>query len=242
MPDATLPSLFDRATLGGLAAATDQARVRDDTDGLRRCERVSAAVAAADARRIDEARRTLNEALHGAHDVRLLFLGFQFAFRTGDFDAAEDLTRRRLECAETGSADAARAWTNLGLVHLFRGEPETATVMMRRAINIDRAIGDDEGLARDLGNFALVFENRGDLGEAERLTRESLAVADRIGAAHIVAGKLCNLGEILLATGRRGEALSFLARAEAAFRELGVEKHRKHCATLLDQLSISEGS
>src|SRR5262249_1081537 len=115
-------SLFSGDTLGGLRAATEEAAVTaraGDESGvaaLLGCETGGAAVETSDAGRIDEARRMLGEALATTRDVRLLFLGFQFHFRLKEYDEAERLTRRRLELLEPETADAARAWGNLGLI------------------------------------------------------------------------------------------------------------------------------
>lgn len=244
-------SLFDRDTLEGLRAAADEAASAARAGGagdthsgaaVNTCERVASAVAASDAGRTDEARRTLDEALAGTTDLRLLFLGYQFHFRLGEYDEAERLIRRRLDIAAPDSADAARAWNNLGLLVHFRGDPEGAEAMMRRALDIDTRIGNDFGIARDLGNLALIPEARGDLDTAERLNRESLAIAERIGAHPIIASRLCNLGEIAMARGRREEARALLVRAEAAFRALGVDKYREVCERHLQALDKPEAA
>lgn len=229
-------SLFDAATIAGLRAATEEARATGTRAALRTCEIVAEAVTAADAGRTDDARGLLAEGLRGTDDLRLLFLGYQFHFRVGEYDQAERLTRLRLELAHPDSPDAARAWNNLGLIQHFRGDGDGAEAMMRRALDIDTRAGHEEGIARDLGNLALIPEARGDLAQAERLNREALAIAERIGAASIVASKLCNLGEIAMACGRLAEARDLLTRAEAAFGALGIEKHRALCARHLDGL------
>jgi Flp pilus assembly protein TadD len=130
-------------------------------------------------------------------------------------------------------------WTNLGLIHHFRNDQNTAETMMRRALDIDTRIGNDFGVARDLGNLALIPEARGDLDTAERLNREALAIAERIGAEPIMATKLCNLGEIAIARGRRDEARALLVRAEALFRGLRIEKYRQLCARQIEDLDTS---
>jgi tetratricopeptide (TPR) repeat protein len=237
-------SLFDVDTLKGLRAASDEAghaarMAPDDTHAaaaLRTCEQVAAGVAASEEGRAEDARRILDEALERTTDLRLLFLGFQFHFRSGDYDRAERLTRRRLDLAPSISPDAARAWTNLGLIAYFQGDLDAAETMSRRALDIDTRLGNDFGIARDLGNLAMIPEHRGDLDTAERLYRESLAVAERIGADLIIASKLANLGEIALARGRRDEARALWIRAAALFRSMGVEKHRVQCERWLNEL------
>lgn len=226
-------SLFAPETLAGLRAAVEEAEVMvlgdERAAAVRRCGLAQMGVEAADAGRVDDARRLLSQAMGGTKDSRLLFLAYQFCFRTGDSEGAEALVRRRLELAGVDTAECARAWNNLGLIYHFRGEAATAEEMMRRALEIDRRIGHEEGIARDLGNLSLIPEAKGELEEAVRLNRESLAIAERIGAKTIAAGRLCNLGEIALRRGEREEARGLLVRAEGMFAELGLEKQRRVC-------------
>ena len=232
-------SLFSPDTLAGLAAATSEAETgaANGTPGarelLRSCLAASRAVHASDAGRREDAGALLHEAMAGASDLRLLFLAFQFFFRTGDYAGAERYARERLARCAPASPDEARACTNLGLIHQMRGELDEAEAMQRRAIAIDRAIGDERGLARDLGNLALVPEARGELDAAEALYRESLAIAERIGARDIAATKLANLGDVALARGRRDEARALWERSLACFRALNDAKGITHCEALL---------
>lgn len=239
-------SLFSGDTLEGLRAARQEAAVAaraGDASGvaaLHVCEMVAAAVEASDAGRTDEARRMLDEAFAGTRDVRLLFLGFQFHFRLKEYDEAERLTRRRLELLGPETADAARAWGNLGLIEHFRGNNESAEWMMRTALEIDTRIGNEEGMARDLGNLGLIPEARGDLDGAERLFRESLVIAERIGADAIIASKLFNLGDIALARGRRDEARALWARAAPIFAATGAPKWEEECVKKIGELDASQ--
>lgn len=225
-------SLFSPDTLAGLDAAE---RAPAGPDPSERAARAVSrrAVEACDAGRTDEARALLADAVRQTRDLRLLYLAYQFHFRTGDLDEAERLIRRRLELAAPDSADAARAWNNHGLLKFFRHDHASAESMLRRALEIDTRAGCEEGMARDLGNLSLIPEARGDLDEAERLNRESLAIAERIGYEPVIATRLHNLGEIALARGRHAQARSLLEAAQARFQALGQEKHRRHCAELL---------
>lgn len=193
------------------------------------CEGVLRAVEASDAGRDPAAATLMDEALAGATDERLLFAGFQFHFRAGRLEDAERLASRRLDLAPAQSPAASRACTNLGLVHLFRGEHDASEAMQRRALAIDRALGDEAGIARDLGNLALVPEARGDLDAAEKLYLEALEIAERIGATAIAATKLANLGDIALARGKHEEARGLWIRARSIFEALGDPKSRDQC-------------
>lgn len=199
-----------------------------------------AAMAASDGR-IDEARLGFADALRqGGDDVRVLFLCFQFHFRIGELELAEQFARRRLAAVSPG-ADAAhaRAHTNLGLVLQYLGKLDDAHEAVNRALAIDTRIGNEYGVARDLGNLSLIAEARGDVDQAEQLLHQSLAIAERIGAEDIIATKLTNLGEIALARGLPIKAREFWTRAVEIFERIGPTKYRDEFARRLSELGAS---
>lgn len=230
-------SLFSSDTIANLHAA--RADAGTDPNLLRACDLVDAAIAASDAGDRDSAGRLLAEAFTLTHDWRHLFAGFQFHFRAGHLDEAERFTLRRLELAASESPEAARACTNLGLVHFTRGDLDRAEQWHRRALAIDRQLNNEEGIARDLGNLAMVPESRGELDEATRLYHESLAIAERIGAKAIIATKLTNLGDIALLRGDREQTRSLWKRAIALFEDMGQAKYRDETAAKLAELKAS---
>lgn len=224
--------LFDPQTLSGLdAARASNSPGADET---------AHAVDLAHHGRHDEAAATLRAALAHTDDIRLLFLGFQYFFRTIDHAEAEALTERRLAITErhAETEHTARACTNLGLIHLVTGRPHSARTLMERAVAIDERLGNQHGLARDLGNLANVFEETGDLDTAESLNRRSLEIAERIGAREIAAGKLANLGDIALARANPAEAAALWRRALTEFEHLGLEKWRAAYAAKLAALTL----
>ncbi|MBL8879968.1 MAG: tetratricopeptide repeat protein [Phycisphaerales bacterium] len=192
---------------------------------------------------IDQARRGFEQAVaQGGDDVRVLFLCFQFHFRIGELEPAEEFARRRLVAAgqDAQTPHAARAHTNLGLVLQYRGKLDEAEGAMRRALAINTRLRNDYGIARDLGNLSLVAEARGDLDQAEQLLNQALVIAERIGAEDIMATKLTNLGEIALARGRAGDARKLWSRAVEIFERIGPAKHRDKFTKRLRELDERE--
>ena len=210
-------SLFSPSTLEGLRAAAEEARTAGDVGAQEVCAALLAAVALSDAGDRDQARGAIDGAMTGTSDLRLLFLGYQYHFRCGRLDEAEALIRRRLEVAPSESAEAARAWNNLGLLLHFRGDRAGAEAMLTRALDMNRRIGCAEGEARDLCNLGLVPEAAGELERAAGLYQEALAVAERAGFLPVVASALANLGDIAHARGERGEARACWERAVGLF-------------------------
>lgn len=176
-----------------------------------------------------EARALWSRALTPATtDVRVLFLAFQFHFRSGEYEEAERLVRRRLAVTgpDADSEETARAYTNLGLVLLYRKDLDGAEREFSRSVAISERIGDDFSLARALGNLALAPEARGDLDRAEALYLKALAIAERLGAEKLIAGNLANLGDIAKARGRADQARDLWTRALAIYDQLGITMWR----------------
>ncbi len=232
--------LFSSDTLDGLAAAEADAAASGSDEFKRACELARAAVNATDAGRTDEARASIERCLGLTADPRLLFLAFQFYVRTSDLDAALSVAEQRTSLAPPESTELARACTNRGLVHFLQGDMGRAEAWHRRAIEIDRRLGNDEGVARALGNLGLIPESRGDLGEAARIFGEALAIAERAGATRIIGTMCANLGDVALARNRRDEAGAFWTRGVAVFAELGIDKHRDEYAAKLQALGTPE--
>lgn len=218
-------------------AGRDESRVDDRAGHLAAAQRAVGAVSrgrdvpAAELAELDRAVRAAEAAF--ADDAEVLLAAFQFAFRSGDLTRAGSLAERRLRLAAPGSAEAARALCNLGLVAHRLGRLDDAEGYLTRALETSRALGEPEAIARDLGNLSLVPETRGRWDEAEALLREGLAVATAQGTdkgRELAAGMRANLGDIAWERGRREEAERLWREAEAEFGRLGVEKWRREFA------------
>ena len=73
-------------------------------------------------------------------------------------------------------------WTEitLGNAAALAGRAHSAQQHFLRALETFRKSGDRKGEANSLGNLGIIAETRGDLAEAERLQRESLAIRERL--------------------------------------------------------------
>jgi tetratricopeptide (TPR) repeat protein len=84
-----------------------------------------------------------------------------------------------------------------------------------------KEIGDRGGEAASLNNLGLIAETRGDLAEAERLYRESLAIKREIGDRGGEAGSLIGLGNTLL-NRNMDERHRCFTEAVRIHREIGI--------------------
>jgi tetratricopeptide (TPR) repeat protein len=176
-------------------------------------------------------------------DLEVLFLAFQFHVRLGELDPAEEWVQRRLELAPPGSAHAARALSNLGLIAHLKGDQERAASLFARAVEINRSLGDMHALARDLGNSALAFEAQGDLERAESLTREAMGIAQGLPGPkgeELVASGLSNLADFARARGQHAAARDLMTRSFEAFERLGVSKWKASFAKRFAELEQLE--
>ncbi len=230
--------IFSRSTLDDLHGATAEARGAGSAIAaeLPHCETVERAVELIGRGDAATGSEILHTTMRQTREPRLLFLAFQYFFRTGNLELAEEATRRRLSVVSETSADAARAWTNLGLIYFFKKEYAQAEEMHEKACDIDRTNGDSRGVARDLGNWAMIPEARQEWERAEKMYLEALALAEQVQAKDIMATKLANLGQMAEVRGRREEALAFTRRALELFKELGEDKYAAECASLLRKL------
>lgn len=242
------PSLISPSALADLAAACAEAQTiaasttpaapASAAERLHRAQLAHRAAVAANAGQLNEARdlmaaATVPPPVGHEVDPRVLFAAFQLLFRLGDHPAAEQLVLRRIAAVPKDSAAAARAWSNLGLIHWSTARMEQATEAFQQAIRIDEQIGDQAALARDLGNSALVPESQGDLDAAESIYLRALRIAEEVGAENIIASKLANLGDIALQRGRVEEARTRWTRAvELLNRPASIKAHAEYAAKL----------
>jgi tetratricopeptide (TPR) repeat protein len=124
---------------------------------------------------------------------------FEAAFRTGDFDAAEQKLERALDVSRAGGHMKTEAFVNdrLGMVEHYRqivrlidgGDIAEADVsgeeaLFRRALEIRESVGDVAGTAQSLFGLGLVYQVlRGDWETAMGYFSRALALAAEAGTA-----------------------------------------------------------
>ncbi len=144
----------------------------------------------------------------------------------GDLTEAESLIRRgldlRTKLLAPDDPDIAESLTNLGLSLDRRGEHAEAEPLLRRALDIHGESSDSEQVAKSLSNLAGVLFKLRDVGSAERLYRESLAILEQeLDPDHPnLATVLQNLAVLLDERQERGEAELMFRRA--------LTVHRRH--------------
>ncbi|MEV2279261.1 tetratricopeptide repeat protein [Nocardiopsis sp. NPDC049922] len=144
----------------------------------------------------------------------------------GDLDAAVEAYESALEA----NAVAGNPWVEgfaerqLGVVAWQRGERDgSATVHLRRALEVFREAGERRGEAMALLSLADVAADPNNLEEARTDCEAAIGVFTGIGAVWSVAWARCTLGRVLTELGRAEEAVQTYRAAMTVFGEHGDE-------------------
>jgi tetratricopeptide (TPR) repeat protein len=115
----------------------------------------------------------------------------------GQLDRAEQTLQKLLRWTQPDDpANAATAYSNLGLIYHTRGDLEKAEAMLKKALEINEKLGRLEGTANQYSNLGSVYLTRGDMEKAEAMHRKSLEIEEKLGHIEGMAGDYGNLGVI----------------------------------------------
>jgi tetratricopeptide (TPR) repeat protein len=93
-------------------------------------------------------------------------------------------------------AEAAKTWNNLAIVSMETAKPNVAEMWFRKAIEVDRKLGNPIELAPDLINLAnLLLDLPGRLAEARQLAEEALAVYTTLGPGAVEVWRIYSVLE-----------------------------------------------
>lgn len=184
-----------------------------------------AAKAALDGR-IEEARQDFAKALDGTTNLDVLFLGYEFFERIGEFDEAERLLRRWLSISgpDQESQATAAAYGNLGIIERRRGNLDGAEILHKKALAIDEKLGNQKGMAADYGNLGVIEHRRENLDAAETFYKKALALGEKLGNQNVISGLYGNLGVIEMRRGCLDAAEEYLKKALSIGQTLGDQE------------------
>lgn len=166
-----------------------------------------AAKAAMDGK-LEEARQDFALAVEGTTNLRILYLAYEFYYRTGNLKSAEEMAERWLSVSgrETESAETAAAYSNLGTIYRTRGNLDGAEKMYRSALAVNEKLGRLRGTAGAYGNLGILYDQRGDLDAAEEMQRKALELSEQVNWSEGLANAYGNLGLIFEQRGDLDEA------------------------------------
>ena len=145
-------------------------------------------------------------------------------------------------CDQPESVLSASALSSQGRCRFQLSEYEKAKQCFTDSLQIYRRFGDLNGVAKALGNLAVIAEVQGDYAKAEELNLESLAIRraqnDRAGEA----ASLNNLGVIALQRNRLDEANRYYRSSLSIKREIGEKRAIANSLTNLGNIAHMQGN
>jgi DNA-binding NtrC family response regulator len=106
-----------------------------------------------------------------------------------------------------------------------RGRYGLARTHLEESVVASRRSGSQQLEGRAMMNLGLILKNTGELREAERLLRASLALADRVGITAATARCELNLANVLLRRGSPSESRDLANKSGAKFSALNYKGH-----------------
>lgn len=119
------------------------------------------------------------------------------------------------------------------------GDSRKAMATFQEALELNRARNDRLDEAMVLGNMAGIYSAAGDLVTAERIARESMTIAQEIGAISLLPMCQSLLAEINLRRGNHAEARAWIRTTGETARSIGIPQ--TVLALLYGILKVSEG-
>ncbi|MDQ3766160.1 MAG: tetratricopeptide repeat protein [Actinomycetota bacterium] len=140
-----------------------------------------------------------------------------------DFDSAEKLYRASVAIRrELDDPSLSATLSNLGILHLDRGQPEPARRLLEEVMKLDRNKSDDWGMACTLNNLGFVYLEQGDSALARRKLIEGTQSFVKLGDLDGVAEGLEATACVDAAEGQPVRAARIAGAADCLRRSLGI--------------------
>jgi Flp pilus assembly protein TadD len=141
----------------------------------------------------------------------------------GRLEEAKQAYEHLLELAEKDESFQATAYGNLGIIYQIRGELDKAEEFYRKSLEIDKALGRQEGMASQYGNLGIIYKTRGELDKAEEFYRKSLDINKALGLQEGMAIQYGNLGVIYQTRGELDKACAYWQKSQELYLNIGAK-------------------
>ncbi|HYL27011.1 MAG TPA: tetratricopeptide repeat protein [Candidatus Nitrosotalea sp.] len=121
------------------------------------------------------------------------------------------------------------------------GNLDEAYESCRLALEIQRRIGDDNGLAASLTSLGIILQFRGDFDGAEAAHREALEIRQRSGDRLGIASSLSNLSAVAFSKNELARAGDLGEESVTIYRQLGHESGIVHALTKIGLVAAARG-
>ena len=136
-------------------------------------------------------------------NLKILYLGFEFFYRTGDYTSAFFVLNKWLRLSGPNSIthDTAIAHLNLGVLYDAKGDFENSENSSKKAQAIFEAINDLNGLVKTYVNLGNIYQARGNLEQAGAMYIKALPIFTIIKNQKGIATCYGNLGIVYMDQG-----------------------------------------
>jgi len=194
----------------------------------------------------DETRAALEWSIVANGDARLglelaAALGRAWYLRANVREAAVWLDAALTADPAAPPALRAEALHWLGVMLDEQRDEAGATIRFAEALEIQREIGDEQAVARELNGLGVVQRNIGELDAAEPLFTESLMRRRRLGDQVGIAISLTNLGILAIDRGRLDEAIGYLEEGLEIDRAIGSTAGPAYSSSVLGVALLRSG-
>ena len=135
---------------------------------------------------------------------------------------------------EQGTILSARATLLLGVAATSQRDFSLARERLDAARVLSESVADKAGIARAMGEIAIVYHHLLDIPHALSYLNKSLAILEELGDWYAVAAKLYNIGNIHSELGNCANAMDFYTRALAINEEIG---NKEGAATIVEGIT-----
>jgi tetratricopeptide (TPR) repeat protein len=113
---------------------------------------------------------------------------------------------------------------NIGVVHVDKGDYDTALDYYGRSLAIQEELGDKRGMGYNLGNIGTVHKNKGDYNKALDYYGRSLAIQEELGDKAGMGGSLNNIGIVHSNKGDYDKTAEYLEKSFSIQKEIGLKE------------------
>lgn len=130
---------------------------------------------------------------------------------------------------------------NLGNIALIRGDLEKAKEFHQRALEGEKELGRDWGIAAAYGSLGIIYQTKGDLEKAQEYHVKALEIERSINDDHGVAETLSNLGAVEYLQSNFEDAETHLIESYELAEKLGNRRVESGALMNLSQLASALG-
>jgi len=183
---------------------------------------------------------SLNRLLPGQKGKQLADTYFRLSRAWSYIDPSKtiEFARKGMAIARENKDEGQECYANLllGTGHLLSGNFEAGKPFVDHGLEQARRLGSQEYRCIGLNSLAVYSMNKGNYGEADKLFRESLQLAESANFPELAANSTMNLGAILTSKGDHANGLKFLLQALAYYED---KKEERLIARIYNNIAVN---